>query len=294
MAAEAQRLIGISLGKIAQSRMERGGISLHKNLLVATVLQKARIIFMEEAYHMVHGHYPHEQAAAAAAAISAAAAQMRNRYFCEQQEALCRSYKEQHQLIIRRDGEIVGRSGDDIDGDPEDDDEEENVEDIGEDSERISSRENDNEIDDVDDKENEAPIELTYYDLDNHIKIRDSTKRRRDVTEWETEEAVLSILPKRLCRSDEKAEEEPSTPAPDDETPTVIESTTPSDSSLTTTNSSVTAEPMEISRITSLVSIFSFGNLTRQSPVTSTTSDLHTFCSPTTTTNTSSSVAMTA
>lgn len=57
METEAQRLISISLTKIASSRCVRGGISLHKNLLVATVLQKARYIFMEEAFHMVHGHY---------------------------------------------------------------------------------------------------------------------------------------------------------------------------------------------------------------------------------------------
>ncbi|KAG5670157.1 hypothetical protein PVAND_000438 [Polypedilum vanderplanki] len=57
MATEAQRLISISLAKIASSRCVRGGVSLHKNLLVATVLQKARYIFMEEAFHMVHGHY---------------------------------------------------------------------------------------------------------------------------------------------------------------------------------------------------------------------------------------------
>lgn len=42
MATEAQRLISISLAKIASSRCVRGGVSLHKNLLVATVLQKAR------------------------------------------------------------------------------------------------------------------------------------------------------------------------------------------------------------------------------------------------------------
>ncbi|XP_050094962.1 mushroom body large-type Kenyon cell-specific protein 1-like [Anopheles aquasalis] len=59
--AEAQRLIGISLAKIAQARVCRGGVSLHKNLLVATVLQKARYIFMEEAYHIVHGHYLQQQ-----------------------------------------------------------------------------------------------------------------------------------------------------------------------------------------------------------------------------------------
>lgn len=53
MATEAQRLISISLSKIAQSRASRGGVSLHKNLLVATVLHKARYVFMEEAYQMV-------------------------------------------------------------------------------------------------------------------------------------------------------------------------------------------------------------------------------------------------
>jgi Immediate early response protein (IER) len=57
MATEAQKIISISLAKIAASRCVRGGVSLHKNLLVATVLQKARYIFMEEAFHMVHGHY---------------------------------------------------------------------------------------------------------------------------------------------------------------------------------------------------------------------------------------------
>ncbi|XP_055693415.1 immediate early response gene 5-like protein [Lutzomyia longipalpis] len=285
MAAEAQRLIGISLSKIAQSRMERGGISLHKNLLVATVLQKARIIFMEEAYHMVHGHYPHEQAAAAAAAISAAAAQMRNRYFCEQQEALCRSYKEQHQLIIRRDGEMMERD-DDADEEHEDDDE-----DAEEDTERTCATEEDDGTpnDDVDDKENEAPIELTYYDLDNHIKIRDNPKRRRDIAEWETEEAVLSILPKKVCRSEEKNVDLSTSCT----TPEAESTSTPSFLDDDEGEQSAVGEPMEISRITSLVSIFSFGSLTRQSPVVSpATADLHTFCTKNAT-NTSS-VAMTA
>lgn len=47
---ETQRLISVSLGKIAQSRSQRGGINLHKNLLVATVLHKARTAFMMESY----------------------------------------------------------------------------------------------------------------------------------------------------------------------------------------------------------------------------------------------------
>jgi len=50
MALEAQRLIAVSLGKIAASRGQRGGINLHKNLLVAGVLYKARTAYMVENY----------------------------------------------------------------------------------------------------------------------------------------------------------------------------------------------------------------------------------------------------
>ena len=45
---ESQRLISVSLSKIAQSRGKRGGASLHRNLLVSTVLHKARHAFMTE------------------------------------------------------------------------------------------------------------------------------------------------------------------------------------------------------------------------------------------------------
>ncbi|KAL4219410.1 Immediate early response protein (IER) [Mactra antiquata] len=44
--SDAQRLIAVSLGKIALSRQQRGGINLHKNLLVASVLHKARTTYM--------------------------------------------------------------------------------------------------------------------------------------------------------------------------------------------------------------------------------------------------------
>ncbi|ESO96090.1 hypothetical protein LOTGIDRAFT_116083, partial [Lottia gigantea] len=47
-ATEAQRLVAVSIGKIAASRSQRGGINLHKNLLVASVLHKARTSFMME------------------------------------------------------------------------------------------------------------------------------------------------------------------------------------------------------------------------------------------------------
>lgn len=51
---ETQRLITMSLGKIAQSRGQRGGINLHKNLLVASVLHKARTAFMMENSYNYH------------------------------------------------------------------------------------------------------------------------------------------------------------------------------------------------------------------------------------------------
>uniref|UniRef100_A0A646QFQ5 EGR2 n=1 Tax=Hemiscolopendra marginata TaxID=943146 RepID=A0A646QFQ5_9MYRI len=56
MATEAQKLISVSLGKIANSRMQRGGMSLHKNLLVANVLQRARAAFMEETFHLMNSY----------------------------------------------------------------------------------------------------------------------------------------------------------------------------------------------------------------------------------------------
>lgn len=49
-AADAQSLISISLRKIHNSRTQRGGIKLHKNLLVSYVLRNARQVYMNERY----------------------------------------------------------------------------------------------------------------------------------------------------------------------------------------------------------------------------------------------------
>jgi hypothetical protein len=49
-AVDAQRLIAMSLGKIHASRGQRGGINLHKNLLVAGVLQKARSVCLLDTF----------------------------------------------------------------------------------------------------------------------------------------------------------------------------------------------------------------------------------------------------
>ena len=48
---EAQKLIALSIGKIAMSRQQRGGINLHKNLLVASVLHKARASYVMDNLH---------------------------------------------------------------------------------------------------------------------------------------------------------------------------------------------------------------------------------------------------
>ena len=48
MVMEAHQLIALSIRKIAASRGQRGGVNLHKNLLVASVLFKARHVFLAE------------------------------------------------------------------------------------------------------------------------------------------------------------------------------------------------------------------------------------------------------
>ncbi|XP_014638737.1 PREDICTED: immediate early response gene 5 protein [Ceratotherium simum simum] len=45
---EAHRIVSISLGKIYNSRGQRGGIKLHKNLLVSLVLRSARQVYLSD------------------------------------------------------------------------------------------------------------------------------------------------------------------------------------------------------------------------------------------------------
>uniref|UniRef100_A0A8C5IWX8 Immediate early response 5 n=1 Tax=Junco hyemalis TaxID=40217 RepID=A0A8C5IWX8_JUNHY len=45
---DAQSLISISLRKIHSSRTQRGGIKLHKNLLVSYVLRNARQLYLSD------------------------------------------------------------------------------------------------------------------------------------------------------------------------------------------------------------------------------------------------------
>lgn len=231
MATEAQRLIGISLTKIAQSRAHRGGVSLHKNLLVATVLQKARYIFMEEAYHMVHaGGYCTPQASPLPTST--------------QPETEQQSYDDDDDNLVALTAEEAGVPEEPVPA------------------------------------PSPSPSELTYLDLDRP-RERERCKRRRAVTEWETEEAVLSILPKRsrpevdeeaddsvfldeaALFSDCVAREAAAAAAEQSNTNTNTNSNSSSSSSSTGTssNTSSSSSAMEIDRITSLVSIFSFGGL---------------------------------
>ncbi|KAF7274199.1 uncharacterized protein LOC143203113 [Rhynchophorus ferrugineus] len=226
MASEAQRLIGISLSKIAQSRSHRGGISLHRNLLVATVLQKARYIFMEEAYNM-HYHVPApvQQAPARAeenlVALTAEEASLPDEF--QQQTPPSEDSQQQQQQSC------------------------------------VKCAENQQ------DKENHPPTsaELTYIDLDKTSSnvVRggggSSLKRRRAVSEWETEEAVQSILPKKLRQEDEGASDD-SVFLDDATILSDIVSKEVEEAERSQETSPSCGSAMEIDRITSLVSIFSF------------------------------------
>ncbi|XP_050510471.1 uncharacterized protein LOC126887152 [Diabrotica virgifera virgifera] len=229
MASEAERLIGISLTKIAQSRSHRGGVSLHKNLLVATVLQKARYIFMEEAYNMVHYQ---------------SAAPVISRPIIAQEE-LVGLTAEEAGLESSASSETIQESSSSDFLQPT----------------CVKCSENQ-------DKENHPPYtpELTYFDLDKSSNVlRDransqvshaALKRRRAVGEWETEEAVQSILPKKSKQEDDSDDSvflDDATLLSDSVSKEVSASAAERQQESSTGGSS-----MEIDRITSLVSIFSF------------------------------------
>lgn len=223
MSTEAHKLIGISLSKIAQSRASRGGVSLHKNLLVATVLHKARYIFMEEAYQIVHG----------------------SSKGVNPQPPPIEERKQPDEIDESTADQVLAEELADDDDSPTED---RLLNEFNQEWERQSET-----------SSYQAHIELTYLNLE-----KNNLKRRRETSSWEVEEAVLSILPKRT-----KVEE--ATPMVTGTT-TTSEFTffdesdflTPSDTitKVDTPDKSPPPPPMEIDRISSLVSIFSFTNLT--------------------------------
>ncbi|XP_049593187.1 immediate early response gene 5-like protein [Syngnathus scovelli] len=60
-AVDAQSLISISLMKIHNSRSQRGGIKLHKNLLVSYVLRNARQLYIKEKYAEIYRMQQYEE-----------------------------------------------------------------------------------------------------------------------------------------------------------------------------------------------------------------------------------------
>lgn len=225
-------MIGISLTKIAQSRSHRGGVSLHKNLLVATVLQKARYIFMEEAYNMVHYQSP------APVQVRPAAPE---------------------EDLVGLTAEEAGLESTDLPDDvQQSSSSSDNLQEFLQ-ATCVKCAENQ-------DKENHPPYhssELTYFDLDkssNVLRERSnspSLKRRRAVAEWETEEAVQSILPKR-SKQDEESEVHDDSVFLDDATLLSDVVSKEVDAASERSQDSNGGSAMEIDRITSLVSIFSF------------------------------------
>ncbi|CAI9611745.1 unnamed protein product [Staurois parvus] len=55
---EAHRIVSISLGKIYHSRVQRGGIKLHKNLMVSLVLRSAQQVYLSQTADELNGDYP--------------------------------------------------------------------------------------------------------------------------------------------------------------------------------------------------------------------------------------------
>ncbi|XP_065200606.1 uncharacterized protein LOC135831782 [Planococcus citri] len=248
---EAQRLVSISLSKMAQSRTQRTGISLHKSLLVATVLQKARFLCMEEVFRMVHSTAPYQ-----------------NNYNNDNIEEPSYDFDDEESLIgltpeeagiTNQDSVILGYS--ELSGEDETD----------------ASTQNDSKQNaaSICDKENLAPEGPTYFDLDKSPKdqvFRDrsssitysqsssyckSLKRRRAVCDSETEEAVQSILPKKTRIHSFDSDCEDLVFSDDDQFS--------NDDNCSVDDDLSGAKSMDIDRITSLVSIFSFGGISSSS-----------------------------
>jgi len=212
---EAQKLISISLGKMAASRVGRTGASLHKSLLVASVLHRARHVFLEESYHyhraqhpeayvahpqpvyapmpptppptMPHEEQPHQEAAEA---------EDKENVAYEPQESSDQSV---HQAVVPAEPE------------PE-------------------------------------PVRTPLQDSNSSNNSRvTALKRRRCVSEQETQDAVSSILPKKAKTC--------SSPPP----PPPSELQTEAISDVSDDEDGDCGNSMEVEHITSLVSTFSFG-----------------------------------
>ncbi|XP_044735449.1 uncharacterized protein LOC123297745 isoform X2 [Chrysoperla carnea] len=268
MSAEAHKLIGISLSKIAQSRASRGGVSLHKNLLVATVLHKARYIFMEEAYQFVHGGG--------------------NKINSNIQESPFYKWN-LNNVDNQNDDENnseLNKLSDDITTTVSDDSVEKTSDDYELpviDNHSIDSTTDNSEklLNDItseqwrDNTQIATSVESTSSTDKNDATEKPETNNnnlKRRHSEWEVEEAVLSILPKRSKSYIEESSPPSSSSSSTSETDfTFLDESDflsePSTSRLSPTDDKLIVSPpsMEIDRLSSLVSIFSFANFPEMS-----------------------------
>uniref|UniRef100_A0A0P4WMV7 Immediate early response 5 protein n=1 Tax=Scylla olivacea TaxID=85551 RepID=A0A0P4WMV7_SCYOL len=203
---EAQKLISISLGKMAASRVGRTGTSLHKSLLVASVLHRARHVFLEESYHVhraAHPEaYPHPPPAPQSAPVVAVYTP----------------------LLPSPPPDVPVEE-------PTDAEDKENR--ISEEQQEPPSPPPQEPVNDA----GRTPLAESNNNASNNKSRAASLKRRRCVSQQETQEAVWSILPKRprTCSASEAT--------PDEQDQQKIDA----------------GNSMEVEHITSLVSIFSFG-----------------------------------
>lgn len=217
---EAQKLISISLGKMAASRVGRTGASLHKSLLVASVLHRARHVFLEESYHVHRAAHPEAYAGPPPAAQGAPVMAVYAPLLPSPVPA----------APIEEPTESEDKENRVSDQEPEPSPPQPLPVEPCSEAPRAPLAESNTNTANITPKNNRSA----------------SLKRRRCVSQQETQEAVLSILPKRPRTS-------PSTdPAPDHHSHL-------QQGQQTQQQQSDASNSMEVEHITSLVSIFSFG-----------------------------------
>jgi len=207
---EAQKLISISLGKMAASRVGRTGASLHKSLLVASVLHRARHVFLEESYHLHRAQHPEAYVVHPTPVYApmpptpppttyepeAAEAEDKENVACEPEESSQQPVVEEAAPVPTTPSEPA----------------------------RTPLQENNS----------------------SNTRVA-ALKRRRCVSEQETQDAVSSILPKKA----KTCKVEPSQPQQTELTEGITDVSDDEDGDC--------GNSMEVEHITSLVSIFSFG-----------------------------------
>lgn len=224
---EAQKLISISLGKMAASRVGRTGASLHKSLLVASVLHRARHVVLES-YHVHRAAHPE------AYATTPTAAQVTGAPLVAVYAPLLPSpVPEAPEAPAEESAEAEDKENrvSDHHQEPEPSPEPPQPAEPCSEAPRNPLAESNSNTPNTSPSKNSRSASL---------------KRRRCVSQQETQEAVLSILPKRPRTS-------PSTdPAPDHHS-------LQQQALQTQQQQSDASNSMEVEHITSLVSIFSFG-----------------------------------